>query len=247
MGDYQRHIRLQGARNLRDIGGYQTVDGRQTRWRVVLRSGCLDRLSLDGQNWLVNLGLRTVIDLRDNAELAEAPDVFARSDLVRYRHVPLFDSPLPANVLPPSLTEGYRRILFERAPRVRMVFEELLQPGALPALIHCAVGKDRTGVIVAMLLGAVGVPAETIVEDYALSSKCLGPDLLPEARAYAEQQGWPWELTAAQWTCPPELMRRMLDEVHERYASVSDYLRSIGLESHQLARLRTLLLSSNQG
>src|SRR5262245_23186519 len=87
-----RHIALEGAYNVRDIGGYDTGDGRQTRWRTVFRSDSLHRLTPAAQADLVGLGLRTVIDLRHVQETADMPNVFAESERVRYRNLPLFEA-----------------------------------------------------------------------------------------------------------------------------------------------------------
>jgi protein-tyrosine phosphatase len=242
-GGLNRRILLEGATNLRDIGGYQTTDGRHTRWRVIYRSGALDRLSQSAANWLIDNGLKTVIDLRAGFELVEAPDVFAGSDRVRYRRLPLFDAPLPADVPPPSLVDGYRRILFQCAPRIRAIFDELLQPDGLPAVIHCAGGKDRTGVVIALLLAAVGVANDDIVDDYALTAASFDQDFVVAARNYAQARGWSLERTREQWTCPPQVMRDMLAEVDRRYGSREGYLLNIGLEPQQLEQLKALICS----
>ncbi|MBV9327693.1 MAG: tyrosine-protein phosphatase [Chloroflexi bacterium] len=98
------------------------LTGDETRWRVIYRSGALARLTPSGENWLIAKGLKTIIDVRAPDELVEAPDVFAGSDCVRHRHVPLFDAPLPMGAPPLSLLAGYERILFQCGERIRAVF-----------------------------------------------------------------------------------------------------------------------------
>jgi protein-tyrosine phosphatase len=233
-----RHLRLEGTRNLRDIGGYLTVEGRRTRWRTVFRSDCLNRLAPTAQTWLLEGGLRTVIDLRDDTEVAEAANVFAASPRVSYRRVPLFVSPQSDGAEPPTLGQVYRRILDERQCRVRAAFAELLAPGRLPALIHCVGGKDRTGLLVALLLSVAKVPRETIVEDYALSATCLGEKFVEEGRRWAAKRGWAWERYGHLWDCTPELMVEALDYLDHRYGGAEQYLTGIGLSAEQLERLR---------
>jgi protein-tyrosine phosphatase len=236
----ERRLLLEGISNLRDVGGYRTTDGRYTRWRTLFRSGCVDRLSLAGQDWLVEAGLRTVIDLRDDEEILSRPNVFAGSARVRYRRVPLFDGPPPDDV-PPPLEVGYWRMLEERHARVRAVFEALLEPGALPALVQCYAGKDRTGMVVALILAAVGVPHETIAADYALSAACLGPAFVDESRAWFTARGWTWEEYAHLCGSPAELMLDVLAGVDKRYGGVRNYLDSISVRSGDIEVLRERL------
>ena len=218
--DERRLIRLGGTRNLRDLGGYLTVDGRRTRWRTVFRSDCLDQLHPAGQEWLLQAGLRTIIDLRDGQEVAANPNVFARSTHIRYRRLPVWDEPpLPGQAV--DIREGYIHELDLLGNRLCRVLRALLEPDALPALIHCAAGKDRTGIVVALLLGAVGVPDQTIAEDYALSSVCLGLDDIFEAS--------------------PERMLKTLAHLEQRFGGLRRYLIEHGLVPDQIDQLRELL------
>jgi protein-tyrosine phosphatase len=235
----ERRLLLEGIINLRDVGGYATTDGRHTRWRTLFRSGCVDRLSRAGQEWLIQAGLRTVIDLRDDVEIATRPNVFADSARVRYRRVPVFDEPLP-DELPPPLEVGYWRML-ERHVRVKRVFETLLEPEALPVLIQCHAGKDRTGMVVALILAAVGVPHLTVADDYALSAECLGAEFLDETRTWFEGRGWSWEEYAHLSGSPAELMLDVLAGVDRRYGGAPEYLASIGLRPGDVEALRERL------
>ena len=236
----ERRLLLEGISNLRDVGGYRTADGRYTRWRTLFRSGCVDRLSLAGQDWLVAAGLRTVIDLREDEEILSRPNVFANSARVRYRRVPLFDGPPPDDV-PPPLEVGYWRMLEERHTRIRAVFEALLEPGALPAMIQCYAGKDRTGIVVALILAAVGVPYATVAADYALSAACLGPAFIDESRAWFTARGWTWEEYAHLCGSPAELMLDVLAGVDRRYGGVAEYLTGIGVRPGDIEALRRVL------
>lgn len=235
-----RIVQSSGARNLRDLGGYATNDGRRTRWRTLFRSGCLDQLTPAGQSWLVQVGLRTVIDLREDDEVAERPNVLLDSVRVRYRRIPLFETPLP-DPLPPPLDMGYWRMVEQRHARVRDVFEALLEPRALPALIHCHAGKDRTGVLAALILAAVGVPHKTIADDYALSATCLGTDYIDETREWFVSKGWNWDEYSHLAGAPAELMLDVLAQIDSRYGGIASYLASIGFAAGPLERLGELL------
>ena len=187
-----RLVGLNGTRNLRDLGGYPTVDGRQTRWRKLYRSECLDLLDEAGQTWLIDAGLRTIVDLREDEEVAERPNVFAASQRVRYRRIPFWNQPLPAD-FDPDLSNGYVRELDMCGERLCAVFTALLEPDGLPALIHCAAGKDRTGIAIGLLLDLAGVTREAIAQDYALSAACLGPEYIAEGRTWVAKIGRDWE------------------------------------------------------
>ena len=248
MVEVERHLPLEGISNLRDVGGYATVDGRYTRWRTLFRSGCVDRLSLSGQEWLVeHAGLRTVIDLRQDDEIVSRPNVFANSTRVRYRRVPLFDGPPPDDA-PVPLEVGYWRMLEQRHARMRAVFEELLEPGALPALIQCYAGKDRTGMVVALILEAIGVPRATVAADYALSAACLGQEFVDETRAWLTERGWSWETYGHLCGSPAELMLDVLAGVDSRFGGVASYLASIGVPPADVQALRErLTLDASEG
>jgi protein-tyrosine phosphatase len=235
-----RLIALKGTCNLRDLGGYPTVDGRRTAWRTVYRSECLDQLDEAAQAWLIDAGLRTIVDLRGEDEVAARPNVFAESQRVTYRWLPFWAGPLPPD-LDPDITDGYRRELDLCGASLCAVFEALLAPDALPALIHCAAGKDRTGVVVGLLLELAGVSREAISQDYAMSAACLGPAYVAQGRIWVAEQGREWSRWAHSFETPPERMHKTLDYLDQQYGGVEPYLLGHGLDAVQLTRLRRLL------
>jgi len=238
-----RHLGLAGTYNLRDTGGYRTLDGRTIRWRTFLRSDSLHRVPPLARTTLLNYGVRTVIDLRRSDELHVAPNVFANAPEVVYHHVSLLADSLPERkAAPRSLPDVYRLILEQRQEQLRQTLATLAAPGGFPAIVHCTVGKDRTGLIVALLLGLVGVPAATIIEDYALSAQYLVGTYLEEARQRAANNGIPWEWFQHQVICPPEFMQTTLQYLDERHGGTAAYVRSIGLSQEQCERLRHALV-----
>jgi protein-tyrosine phosphatase len=239
--DSRRLVPLIGTRNLRDLGGYATVDGGHTRWRTLFRSDCLDELDPAGQAWLIDAGLRTIVDLRDETEAASNPNVFATSEALDYRRVPVWDEPLPPTQIP-SLHNGYRRELDLRGARLATILATLLEPGALPALIHCAAGKDRTGLVVALLLATLGVPREIIADDYALSGVCLGPDYVVDAQRWVADLGHDWEVWGHLFETPPERMLLTLSYIDEQFGGAERYLADHGLAPNDQRRLRELLV-----
>jgi protein-tyrosine phosphatase len=226
-----RHIRLPGTRNLRDVGGYPAGGGRRTRWRTLLRTDALDRLPAASQATLLDLGVRQVIDLRWPIELDEAPSVFRSSDSVQYRNIALFDEdPGPGK----TLADIYRLMLDARAGQLVAVVRSLIVPDGLPAIVGCAAGKDRTGVTIAVVLAALGVPTDVVAGDYALSADLFAADV-------ADEHLVDWRSSPAVVDCPPEVMLEVLDHLERRHGGAQALLLRNGLSSDDLARLNDLL------
>jgi protein-tyrosine phosphatase len=169
-----RHIRVDGTYNLRDVGGYPTHAGGSVAWRTLFRSDSLHRLDSDGAAGLARLGLRTIVDLRADIEVEQRPSAVAGLP-ARIVRAPVVRDP---TLLPPLTDLGaeYRYMIDECGESIGAAVGELCAPGALPALVHCAAGQDRTGIIIALVLAVLGVPDELIGADYSLSSVYLDPD-----------------------------------------------------------------------
>jgi len=226
-----RLLPLPGTRNLRDVGGYPTTDGRRTRWRTLLRTDALDSLPEGSQDALIELGLRQAIDLRWPSELAEAPSVFRDSDRVTYTSIPLLaDDPTPHV----GLDGMYRHIFDERAAELVQVVRALLAPGGVPAVIGCAAGKDRTGVAIALVLDVVGVPRDLIVADYALSAGYF-------ARPMNDPNLLDWRAGSIEVDSPPEFMETSLAHLDERHGGAASLLRAYGMTDGELAMLVELI------
>lgn len=241
-----RHLPLDGTYNVRDVGGYATRDGRSIRWRTLFRADSLHRLSSEGQAHLLEAGLQTIVDLRRDEELATAPNVFATSDRPRYVRVSLAPNPTNGDarreISPDSLAQTYRAIIDGRQAELREVLGALAQPGAFPALVHCTAGKDRTGIVVALLLALAGVDHATIADDYALSAAYLTDEYFADARRRAEAAGHDWEQYRFLLGCPANLMLAVLEALDVRYGGVEPYLRQLGLADADLAALRSALV-----
>ena len=234
----ERHLRLPGTRNLRDVGGYPAGASRRTRWRTVLRTDALDRLPAASRSALLDLGLRCVVDLRWPEELVESPSVFATSDRVTYRSIPLLeDDPTPAH----GMAATYRHIFDERAAQLAEVVRTLLAPEGLPVAIGCAAGKDRTGVVIALLLAAVGVPSDVIVADYELSGEALGGELADDPHLDD------WRAQPSRVDCPGEYMLEALDHLDRHHGGASSLLLRNGLTEPELDRLVELLTEPTGG
>jgi protein-tyrosine phosphatase len=235
-----RHLHLEGAYNVRDVGGYLTTDGRITRWRRLLRADGLHRLSEGAQRTLLATGLRTIIDLRRPREAEQQPNVFATATTVRYRHLPLYQV-VVGDRAERTLGEIYRWVIDECQPQIAAVIRLLAEPDALPGLVHCTAGKDRTGVIVALLLGAVNVPHETIVADYTVSAENLRGEFTEATRQRVVAAGLDWENYQRLLISPAEFMHDLLAHLDTHYGGIQQYLRTIGIDGEELAILRDML------
>ncbi|MBO9326889.1 MAG: tyrosine-protein phosphatase [Roseiflexus sp.] len=238
----QRHIPLEGAHNVRDVGGYMTVDGRITRWRRLLRADSLHHLTIEDQQRLRAYGVRTIIDLRLPFEVAHNPNVFAKAHDVHYTNLPLITERSETSIesRASSVSELYCLMLDECQEPIRQILATIAEADA-PVLVHCFVGKDRTGLITALALRATGVPVETIADDYALS-EALTVALLAEIRAMLIRLGYDVTRFDRLSPAPREAMIATMAYLDERYGGIETYLTSIGLTDAQLAGLRRLLL-----
>jgi protein-tyrosine phosphatase len=244
---------IEGAVNFRDLGGHP-AGRRRVRRGLLYRSAMTHTITQSGLARLAGeYGLRTVIDLRSEEEIAEygtPPFVDAG---VGYLHAPVVAR---GRAAPPEIVERYRREMREgsfdwSASYLRMienggdafrrVFETLATPGALPAVFHCIAGRDRTGVAAALVLGSLGVSAEDIAADYALT----GAHLRRHSRHFsrqAERLGLTSERMAAILETEAEAMHRFLDEVTRRHGSVDGAVAAVGVHAATIETLRTALL-----
>lgn len=229
--EFERHLRLPGTRNLRDVGGYPVGSTHQTRWRTMFRADALDQLPPGSRATLAEVGLRSAIDLRWPSELNSAPSVFASSKYVRYVNVPLFDdAPPPLG----GVLAVYRLMLDERGEQLAAIARALLAPDALPAVVGCAAGVDRTGMTIAVILSAIGVSPEVIAADYALSAACF-------AGEGAEFGLTDWRSGIVEIDCLPDYMTDALDHLRRRHGGAAELLARHGIEAAEIDRLHDLL------
>ncbi len=240
----QRHVDLEGCHNFRDLGGYPTRDGGQLRWRVLFRSDALHHLTgADVARLRSEIGLGHVVDLRSSGEIAiDGRGRLAAEDF-RIHHLPLFDgSGVGSADLDPRITLCDRYFLMtEHAKRpIARVIETLARADA-PAVYHCAAGKDRTGVISAVLLGLLGVADELIVADYAATRKNLDA-IVARLMASEGYQSMLENLPPDTLHAEPETMLSLLERVREKYGSMRSYVRDIGVPDDAVSQLEERVL-----
>src|SRR5256714_3214386 len=173
VSDPERRIRLEAVFNFRDLGGYKTDDGRMVRWRQLFRADGLYRMTPADAETVRELGINSVLDLRTEDEIGTRGRFPVDKVPVEYHHLPFLDvvpDPdfYPTPVPPGFMAEHYHDILHGGTDHVVGALRILAQPEAYPAVFHCAAGKDRTGILAALVLSLLGVPDEDIAEDYGL-------------------------------------------------------------------------------
>jgi len=233
-----------GALNLRDVGGLRAGPG-TTRPGVLFRSGNLAGLGEQGRSALAALGIRRVIDLRADDEVAYEPSRTAGLGLETTR-VPLFlGSVASFFVADRSLGEMYRELVDESGARLADVARAAAAAltAREPVLVHCTVGKDRTGVAVAILLAAVGVDEDAIVADYARTEGMLPPERNARVLAYLRSMHpHARHLEDLATRSPASAMQHLLEDVRERHGSAADYLRAHGVAEAELSHVRAALI-----
>lgn len=239
-----RRLAWEGCLNVRDLGGYPTAGGGETRWGAIVRADNLAQLTDDGRAALIDYGIRTIVDLRKPEEIALHPNPFAEAGThgIEYRNISLVDPAAPSPGFT-TLANDYKGMLDRFQPTMGEIMTAIARSPVGGVLIHCMAGKDRTGIVSALLLALAGVPRETIAADYALTAECLRPvdeEFLrngPGDRATREAQ-------VATFSPRAEVMCEVLEHLDERHGGVERYLRQAGLTAEDIDSLRVRLAPS---
>jgi len=259
-------VPLDGAVNVRDLGGLPTADGAETAPGRLLRADNLQGLSpADVRRLVDEIGLRTVVDLRTSVEVdKEGPGPLTAEPLVVHRHLSLFPeggrmTDVEADALLPWQTDWgrpdgsgtdagnpsigyYLAYLRDRPDSIVAALRAVAAPdGGGVALVHCAAGKDRTGVVVALALSAVGVPRDRIVADYVATGDRLEQVIarLKASPTYqADMDGKPSDVHRPR----AHTMERFLEVLDERFGGPVGWLESAGFGAADVATLRGRLV-----
>jgi protein-tyrosine phosphatase len=245
-----KRIDLDGPANFRDLGGYPTTDGRRLRPGRVFRSDSLSHMSdADTRHVAEELGVVTVVDLRAAHEV----EAFGHGPLgalgVTVRHLPIVDSTREddserdGQAVDPKtleLQQIYEMMLDRFGERFAAVLQLVADPENQPVVFHCAAGKDRTGLVAALLLGTLGVDEEVIAADYAITAEHMD-ELVARHRARAKA-GELAEVAEQWFAAEISVMRAVLARLQERYGSAAEYLVAHGMTPAAVEALRTSLL-----
>lgn len=223
-----RRYAINSVYNMRDLGGYPTEDGFSTKYGVIIRSDCPMSFHKNDIEQLEALNIRTVIDFRTQEEIEKRPCYFSKLAQVSYRNISfLAGSENPKEEA--EVSSGYFNMM-EDASAIRQILGVIAESDG-NVLIHCAVGKDRTGVVSALLLKLCGVQDQDIIADYQVSHTYL-KKFIDGLRK--ENPHWP------SWvgTSKPEYMQEALEMLNAKYGSFDSYLNEIDVPSevrHKIA------------
>ena len=248
MTDRSRLVELRGCVNFRDLGGYSTADGRVTRWGRLFRADGLTHLSVDDMETLGQLGIRNVIDLRTELEVESRGRFHGDHKGMSYCHLPLTDT-LPGAEQSPEwgdtdfVAQRYFAMVTGGAPVLRQALELVSQPDQTPLVFHCSVGKDRTGVLSAVILGLLEVPEETIVADYVLSAEPMVRLLERFRSEYPDSHEVVEQFAPVILSVQPRSMAGFLALVKSSYGSFNALVEDAGVPGDLIDRLRHHLLT----
>lgn len=245
----ERLVRFEGVINFRDLGGYATASGGRTRWGLVYRSDALHRLTASDLLAYERRGIRVVYDLRSDDERTLRPNpmtsrVIALESLIPREGFLDDGSALKtADDAERRLRDVYLAILATAGPLFGELFAGLVEPGGLPALFHCAGGKDRTGLTAALLLSWLGVDRETVLDDFELTNRFLTADREQEVFNLFVARGMSPEAAKSLLRAPRWVMAEALSVLDDDHGGIEAYLRGpAALSTGTLEMLRRLLV-----
>jgi protein tyrosine/serine phosphatase len=246
MSTSPRLLPLVGAYNFRDLGGYPTLDGRVTRWGQLFRSDTLSELTDDDLEVLREVGLTSVIDLRTNAELERTGRGLLGDEPIRHVHLPVVQDAGTSQGAPSEAQEDLasRYLWYLDVGRDALVsaLNMVGDPSSYPLVFHCAAGKDRTGVLAALVLDIVGVERNVIVEDYVLTASRMDL-ILSRLQGGADAEARVAEIPQFLLRAEAVTMQTFLDQLHENHGGARGWALTSGVRAESLDAMSTLLVA----
>ena len=252
---YPRHIHFESVPNFRDLGGYRTHDGRTVAWRRLFRSAALHKMNDREMARLTQeISPRAVIDLRSPRDPEKNPEAILLEEIgARYYSIPFSTWPWPgpsqrsddASYVNANMGEIYLYRIREKPFGTKLVeaLEIVAERDNHPLAFHCSAGKDRAGVLAAMILTAMGIVDEDVVEDYVLSAPLMKEIRNRMTRDPDTAQGVK-DLPDFQWEASAESMTAFLSLLRREHGSADAYLKAHGARSSLVDRLKGALLVS---
>tara|TARA_B100000212_G_scaffold70515_1_gene49592 strand:+ start:3904 stop:4791 length:888 start_codon:yes stop_codon:yes gene_type:complete len=252
-----RKIVLDGTSNTRELGGYKTEDGRSLKWGVLYRSDKLSELTDADQEYLLQLGIKRVIDFRSSEEKQNEPDQLPST--LKYIEMPIEADgairPKVEAILKGDLNEDVGAILVETNKEfisdfsgVYKGFIESLIENQEPTLFHCTAGKDRAGFAAALVLLAVGVPEKIVIEDYMKTNKYTEEtiqDYINKINLYS-LGSVDAEILRPLLGVEERFIRAALDEIKQKYGSVENFIRDeLKIRDESIIELKNFLLTES--
>ena len=252
-----RKIVLDGTSNTRELGGYKTEDGRSLKWGVLYRSDKLSELTDADQEYLLQLGIKRVIDFRSSEEKQNEPDQLPST--LKYVEMPIEADgairPKVEAILKGDLNEDVGAILVETNKEFISDFSgdykgfiESLIENQEPTLFHCTAGKDRAGFAAALVLLAVGVPEKIVIEDYMKTNKYTEEtiqDYINKINLYS-LGSVDAEILRPLLGVEERFIRAALDEIKQKYGSVENFIRDeLKIRDESIIELKNFLLTES--
>jgi protein-tyrosine phosphatase len=247
---YSRQIVFESISNFRDLGGYSTRKGDTVAWRRLFRSGDLRHMTQgDFKKLKEKIRLATVIDLRSAREIERQGIGLLSEAAIRYHSVPFIAG---ANLAEDerlfrqcrNMGEFYLHIVRHKdfGSQIVAALEVIAEPKNQPLIFHCAIGKDRTGILAAILLSVLGVADEDIISDYSLSAPYIEA-LRKQINSDPKMEKVANPLPGYFWEATPDSMALFLTTLRKEYGSISGYLESVDMEPSLIERLEKALLT----
>jgi protein-tyrosine phosphatase len=234
-----RLVRLEGARNFRDLGGYRGADGLTVRYGCLFRSGELATLTDADRTVVAELGIATICDLRGAAEAERMPDVpivgaegvelaMGEGDADHGNMIDRVARGEIAGVSDEDMADIYVSLLGRFAPEIGSVLTLAADPDRHALLFHCAAGKDRTGLVAALLLAALGVSRDDILDDYELTNRYRSAWRIAQLRPELAARGVDVDVMTAYFSAPRSAMVHALATLEAGHGSLEGFLTGPG-------------------
>ncbi|WP_376740792.1 tyrosine-protein phosphatase [Listeria booriae] len=252
----ERTIPLEGCFNFRDLGGYVNTAGKTVKWGKLYRSSLLTNITEKDKDTLEKLGVSWICDLRSTSEIAAKPTPALAH--IKNRHIPIgtaknestesqkIDIPDDHRVYEPLMGESYR-VFVQSKDGFREIFNDIIEKEEVPFLFHCTAGKDRTGVLGALLLKLLDIPENTILADYELTNQ-YADNILGEMQGLVNafsnsEKKIDLENFRPMAEARPAYLEIAFDEMQKEYGSVDAYLeKGIGITPTEKAKFQTMML-----
>ncbi|MBC2242596.1 tyrosine-protein phosphatase [Listeria booriae] len=252
----ERTIPLEGCFNFRDLGGYVNTAGKTVKWGKLYRSSLLTNITEKDKDTLEKLGVSWICDLRSTSEIAAKPTPALAH--IKNRHIPIgtaknestesqkIDLPDDHRVYEPLMGESYR-VFAQSKDGFREIFNDIIEKEEVPFLFHCTAGKDRTGVLGALLLKLLDIPENTILADYELTNQ-YADNILGEMQGLVNafsnsEKKIDLENFRPMAEARPAYLEIAFDEMQKEYGSVDAYLeKGIGITPSEKAKFQTMML-----
>lgn len=250
-----RVLPLEGGRNFRDLGGYPAADGRTVKWGLIFRSGSPARLTQADWDHLCARGVKALCDFRSSRERLSEPFAWADAEGLSYwsRDYETSFADLrrtmqsgfaTGEAARENMLTGYRQLPFDQAPGYRQLFAHL-KANEVPLIFNCSAGKDRAGTAAALVLSALGVPRDVVLQDFILTDAVVDLEsvLADRAKSGGSLGAQSPEVRYAILRADPDYMAAALAAIDARHGSVEGYLRDVlDVDAAALETLRDALL-----